>query len=91
MLRKERIVKQTITESAAWSVAAATLIGTGIHWFVTPMSHPGASRWQIARVVLQLVLGVAAGLYATRRFRYEQEIEREEANLDIRSRKISSR
>ncbi len=75
-------MKRHVAESAAWSLIAATFIGTAGHWFITPMSHPGASRWQTARVVVQFVIGVAVGVYAARLLRQERESEREDANLD---------
>lgn len=66
-----------VAESAAWSLVAAILLGTAGHWFITPMSHPDASRWQTARVVVQFVIGVAAGAYAAYQLRLERESERE--------------
>ena len=75
-------MKRHVTESAVWGFIAATLIGTAAHWFITPMSHPDASRWHTARVVVQFVIGVAAGAYAAHLLRHERESEREDANLD---------
>jgi hypothetical protein len=75
-------VKPHLAESAAWSFVAAVLIGTAGHWFITPMSHPAASRWQSARVVIQFVIGIAAGAYAAHRLRLERESEREDADFD---------
>jgi peptidoglycan/LPS O-acetylase OafA/YrhL len=75
-------MKRHVAESAAWSLIAAILIGTAGHWFLTPMRHPDASRWQTARVVIQFVIGIAAGAYAAHRVRLEREAEREDADLD---------
>jgi len=74
-------MKRHVAESAAWAFVAATLIGTAGHWFITPMRHPDASRWQAARVVIQFVIGVAAGAYAAHRLRLEREADREDAWL----------
>lgn len=75
-------MKRRVAESAAWTLIAAALIGAAGHWFITPMRHPDASRWQTARVVIQFVIGIAAGAYAAHRLRQERESEREDAELD---------
>ena len=78
----ERHMKRTVAESAAWGSVGAGLIGTAIHWMITPMSHAGASSWTTARVGVQLALGVIASGYAAYRVRIERRIEREDAHLD---------
>lgn len=69
-------------ESAALTFAAVTLIGDAAHWYFTPMSHPDASHWQTARVVIQFAIGIAAAAYAGHRLRLEREAEQEDARLD---------
>ncbi len=75
-------MKRHVAESVVWTLVAATLIGAAGHWFITPMRHPDASRWQTARVVIQFVIGIAVGAYAAHRLRFEREAEREDADLD---------
>ena len=72
-------MKRAAAESAALTFAAVTLIGDAAHWYLTPMSHPNASHWQTARVVIQFAIGIAAAAYASHRVRVEHEVEREDA------------
>jgi peptidoglycan/LPS O-acetylase OafA/YrhL len=75
-------MKRTAAESAGLTFAAVTLIANAARWFSTPMSHPDASHWQTARVVIQFAIGIAAAVYASHRLRLEREVEREDAGLD---------
>lgn len=75
-------MKRTVAESAGLTFAAVTLIGDAAHWYFTPMSHPDASPWQTARVVIQFAIGIAAAVYASHWVRAERQVEQEDARLD---------
>lgn len=46
-----------------------TMAADGIHWLITPMSHPDASDARTYAVVAQIIVcgAIAAWVYATRR------------------------
>ena len=75
-------MSRTVAESAAWSFVAAGLVGRVLHWFITPMTHVGASSWTTTRVGAQLALGLVAGAYGAYRLRVERRTEQEDAHLD---------
>jgi len=78
----ENSVKRSLAESAAWVLLGAVLAGNAGHWFITPIRHAGAPSWKYAAIGIQLVVGIALGLYGAGVQRREQREDREDAHLD---------
>ena len=53
-------------EPAAWGLFAASLVGSAVHWFLTPMRHPNAPVWVTLLHALQVIVGIGVGFGARR-------------------------
>lgn len=52
-------------------VAGLFILGNALHWFMTPMAHPAASRERMVAVGVQAVVGLVLSAYGYIRARRE--------------------
>ena len=66
-------MSQRRANGVAMFLVGLGLAATGLHWLVTPITHPGASTARVVAVWLQLATGVALAIAGQRRDRRDRQ------------------